>query len=355
MKTRRIFQVVITVVISVAIVGILLANKRTLNENAERSLKGNTEIPVSVSHPQYTIDGNSLTDITGTIVSENEVLIVSKAQGIVLSKYKKAGEWVTKGTPVAKIEDHVIRENLRIAEQNLAKALKDVERYRSLIAVDAVTKTEFESVEMAARSAESAVVELKEQLKNTQVTAPATGVLEKDYFEAGSLVAPGTLMGEIVDTRNLKVTATVTGKELVRLEKGTPVTIIVDLFPDKIFEGKIGLIGSKSDESMTYTLEVFFNDDYSNLLKPGMYTRINTKTQDQEAYKILTIERACIVGSLKNPSVYVIQDGKACLKEIITGKVIDDRIEVIDGITAESIVVSNGQINLTDGCTVTIL
>lgn len=354
MKTKRIFQIVIGVVIIGAIVGILLSNKNKLDEKAERSMKGNTEIPVSVSQPQYTPDRSNV-NITGTIVSENEVLIVSKAQGIVLSKYKKAGEWVTKGTPIAKIEDNIIRENLRIAEQNLAKALKDVERYRSLVAVDAVTKTEVESVEIVMRSAESMVVELKEQLKNTQITAPATGVLEKDFFEVGSLVAAGTLMGEIVDTRNLKVTATVTGKELVRLKKGDPVTITVDVFPDKVFEGKIGLIGSKSDESMTYTLEAFFKTNHSDLLKPGMYAQVNTKAPEQETNKILTIERACIVGSLKNPSVYVVQDGKAYLKSITAGKVIGDRIEVIDGITAESTIVSSGQINLTDGCIVTVL
>ena len=354
MKTKRICQVVVGVVIIGTTIGILISNKNKLDEKAERSLQGNTEIPVNVSRPQHTSDGSN-GNITGTIVSENEVMIVSKAQGIVLSKYKKAGEWVTKGTPIAKIEDNVIRENLRIAELNFAKALKDVERYRSLVAVDAVTKTEVESIEIAMRGMESVVIELKEQLKNTQITAPATGVLEKDFFEVGSIVTAGTLMGEIVDTRNLKVTATVTGKELVRLKKGDPVTIIVDIFPDKIFEGKIGLIGSKSDESMTYTLEAFFKPNFSVFLKPGMYAQVNIKTQEQEVGKILTIERACIVGSLKNPSVYVVQDGKAYLKSITAGKVIGERIEVIDGITAESTVVSSGQINLTDGCVVTVL
>jgi RND family efflux transporter, MFP subunit len=354
MKIKRFFQIVIGVVIISAIVGILFSNKNKLDEKAERSLKGNTEIPVNVSYPQFTSVGSDV-NITGTIVSENEVLIVSKAQGIVLSKYKKAGEWVTKGMLIAKIEDNVIYENLRLAELNFAKALKDVERYHSLVAVDAVTKTEVENVEIAMRNAESVVIELKEQLKNTQVTAPATGVLEKDFFEAGSLVAPGTLMGEIVDTRNLKVTTTVTGKDMLRLKKGDAVIITVDIFPDMAFEGEIGLIGSKSDESMTYTLEAFFKTDYSDLLKPGMYAQINTKRPEQEIEKILTIERACIVGSIKNPSVYIVQDGKAYLKEITVGKVIDNRIEIIGGITAESIVVNSGQINLTNGCTVTIL
>ncbi len=352
MKTK--FQIAVTVIIIGTITGILLNNKSRLDEKAERSLAGITEIPVNVSRPQYTADANNM-DITGTIVSGNEVMIVSKAQGTVLAKYKKAGEWVTKGTLIAKIEDNVIRENLRIAEQNLAKALKDVERYRSLVTVGAVTKAEEESVEIAMRSAESIVVGMKEQLKNTRITAPATGVLEEDFFEIGSLVTPGTLIGEIVDTRNLKVKAYITGKEMVRLKKGDPVVITTDIFPGKVFEGNISLIGSKSNESMTYTFEVFFKTDYSDLLKPGMYARVNTETTEQERNKILTIERACIVGSLKNPSVYVVRDGKAYLKEITVGKVIDDRIEVIGGINAESRVVNNGQINLTDSCRVTVL
>lgn len=354
MTIKKLYQIVICLVIIGTIAGILFSNKNKLDKKAEHSLKSNTEIPVSVSRPKYVSDKSYVT-VTGTVVSEKEVQVVSKAHGIVWVKYKKAGEWVVKGAPIAKIEDNVIIENLRIAEQNLSKALKDVERYHSLVIVGAVTKTEVESVEITLRSAESIVVELKEQLNNTQITAPATGILEKDFFEVGSLVASGTLMGEIVDTRNLKVKTTVTGKQMVRLKKGEQVAITVDVFPDKVFEGKIGLIGSKSDESMTYALEVFFNMDYSDLLKPGMYAQINTNTEKQGIDKILTIERACIVGSLKKPVVYVVQDGKAHLKEISVGKVVNNRIEIIDGITTESIVVNSGQINLTNGCTVTVL
>ena len=181
MKIKRFFQIVIGVIIISAIVGVLFSNKNKLDEKAERSLKGNTEIPVNVSYPQFASVGSDV-NITGTIVSENEVLIVSKAQGIVLSKYKKAGEWVTKGMLIAKIEDNVICENLRIAELNFAKASKDVERYHSLVAVDAVTKTEVENVEIAMRNAESVVIELKEQLKKNASNRSVNGCFGKRLF-----------------------------------------------------------------------------------------------------------------------------------------------------------------------------
>jgi membrane fusion protein (multidrug efflux system) len=353
MKTKQIFSIIIGLVVIVTIFVILFNNKKQLDEKAERSLKGNLSIPVNVANLQYALGMNEV-EVSGRIVSDNEVLIVSKAQGIVVCRYKRQGEFVTKGTSIAKIEDEVIRKKLQLAKYDLAKAQKDVERYRSLLKADAVTATEFENAEISMREAENIVLELKEQLKNTLIVAPITGVYEKNFFEVGSLVTPGTVMGEIVDLKQLKVSATVTGKDLLKINKNTLVTVTVDIYPDKKFDGEVSLISSSGGESMTYYLEIHFKSDYSDLLRPGMYAHVNMKGKKSDAAKVLTIDRQCIIGSLKEPCVYVIENSQAYLREIIVGKVMNDRIEVLSGLNAEDVVVSNGQINLTNGCSVTI-
>lgn len=352
MKANKIYSVIAGLIVICSICAILFHNKKVLEEKAKQSLKENISIPVNVIKPQFSTNIEEVT-VMGKIVSDNEVIIISKIGGYVIEKYRKSGDYVTKGTIIAKIEDEVISKKFQLANLNLLKAQKDVERYRTLLKVGAVTKMEVENVELSMRAAENIVVELKEQLKNTIIVSPITGFLERDYFEIGSFVSPGTIMAEIVDTKKIKVNATVTGKELISMRQSIPATILVDIYPTKIFEGKINSLGSKGNESMTYTMDINFTSDYSDLLKPGMHAQVKISKVD-ENNKILTIERKCIVGSLKNPNVYIIKNGKAYLKEIEVGRIINDYIEIVKGLKSDDIVVCNGQINLSNESTVTI-
>lgn len=354
MKTKKNYSIIVGLAFIGVIIGILFCNKKKIDEKAQQSLQTNVAVPVYISSPQYISDTTKI-EATGKIISGNEVFVVSKTQGQILKKNRKAGDVIKKGDVIAKVEDKMICANLSIAKQNLIKARKDLERYQSLYKADVVTKSELENVEILMRSAESAVIELKEQLKNTIITAPTNGVLEKDFFEVGTFVTLGSPIGEIIDSKKLKLHTAVSSKNLILLKKNIPVVFKIDVYPDKLFNGKIDLIGSKSNESMTYDIEISFSPDYSDLLSPGMYAFIEFNVLKEENVKVLSIERNCIVGSLKNPKVYVIREGKAYLTTITVGKTIGNRVEVVNGLTHQDKVVNNGQINLTNGISVTIL
>lgn len=352
MKTKKIYSIFIGLAVIGVIAGILHNNKKKLDKKADLSLHTNVVIPVYTSTPKFISDTTNI-EITGKVISDNEIIVVSKTHGLILEKNKKAGDIVKKGEIIARVENNLICDNLRIAEQNLMKARKDLERYQSLFEAEVVTKTEVESVEVLVRLAESAVLELKEQLRNTIITAPTNGILEKDYFELGTLVTLGSPIGEIVDPKNLKLHTTVSQKNYIQLKKNTPVKFKIDVYPDKIFNGEIDIIGSKSNESMTYEVEIKFESDYSTLLKPGMYALIEINIPRPKNDKVLSIERNCIVGSLKKPKVYIAKDGKAYLTEIVTGKTFGERVEVINGLNYGDKVVISGQINLSNGISIT--
>jgi multidrug efflux pump subunit AcrA (membrane-fusion protein) len=61
-----------------------------------------------------------------------------------------------------------------------------------------------------------------------------------------------------------------------------------------------------------------------------------------------------LLGSAKNPQVYVIDNGIAMLREIHTGGSNGVEVEVIDGLKQGEQVVTNGQINLSNGSKVEV-
>jgi RND family efflux transporter MFP subunit len=352
MNTKKVFSVGISILLIVLIVAVLVGNKQEIDRKARLSLEMNTVIPVNVTQPQW-MDLNLSIRATGKIVSDNSLVITSKTQGIVLAKYRKTGDRVTKGTPIAKVEDQLIRESLRVAESNCAKAKKDAERYETLQKAGAVTKSETEAMQLALKNAEQQVFDLNDRLQNTVLSAPVSGVLENVMIEKGSLVVPGMAVAEIIDPSRLKMEISVTEKEVVRLQRGQTVHITSDVFENKMFEGVIQVIGVQGNDALSYKVEIAIAEPAG--LKPGMFAVAHIESGSADNKRRLVIDRRCIVGGLKDPKIYTVSGDKAYQRSIVAGLVTDNQVEVINGLTGNETIVIDGQINLTEGANVTII
>lgn len=314
------------------------------------SLTVNTIIPVVVEKPKYT-ELDLKISINGRIEAKNEVAIYSKAHAVVLKKYKKAGDAVSKGTVIAQLENDVIRENLRLAGLDLAKAGKDVERFRNLVSIGAVTMRELEEAQITLRNIESRIAELKDQLGNTTIVSPVSGIINKDYFEEGTLLTVGSSVADIVDGKTLKMVVNVTEKEMLRLHKGDKAAIIADVYPGSTFTGTIEAISPKSNDLYYYSVEIALND---SRLNPGIYATAIFSTGDT-GQKNPVISRKAIVGGLKAPCVFVVRNDKAYKIPVQVGLSDGEYIEITGGISIEDAIVKSGQINLVDGSQVSIL
>ncbi|MDR2844245.1 MAG: efflux RND transporter periplasmic adaptor subunit [Candidatus Symbiothrix sp.] len=354
MKTKTVRNIVI----AVAVIGLmgwrLASNKNEMEEKAERSFEINPTVLVRVDSVKYFNADNTIM-VDGRINACNEVTLYSKIQGIVLKKYKKAGDRVGKGTVIAQVENAVIREMLGLAELNLANAAKDVERYKKLAESGAVTQREYESILITSREAQRAVVELKEQLANTTLTSPVNGILETDYFEEGTLLSPGTQVADFVDPSGLKAIVSITESEMYRVRKGDKTVLTTDILPNHTFDGIVDVISSKGNNRLSYQVEILITDKRADLLKSGMYVSTQIIPEQISGNKKMVINRKAIIESLQTPEVYVIKDNKAYKQKITIGKVADNFVEVTAGLSLNDKVVVSGQINLLDGRDIQII
>ena len=347
-------RVITPIIITIAIVGFtswkLVENKQTLDQRAEMSSFVNTVIPVTVEHPK-SIELDRKFSVNGRVDAKNELTIYSKAHAVVSKKHRKAGDAISKGTIIAELENAVIRENLRLAEQDLAKAKKDVARFQNLASIEAVTIRELEDTQIALRSIESRIVELKDQLSNTTVISPVSGIIDKDYFEEGTLLSIGSNIVDIVNDKALKMYVNVTEKERLILKKGEEVMIITDVYPGSTFTGIIDAIAPKSNDLYYYSVELTLNSDK---LTPGMYaTAIFNNGENNRSIPV--ISRKSIVGGLKSPHVFVVRYNKAYKIPVKIGLSDNEHIEITEGVSMNDVLVRSGQINLVDGIEVSIM
>jgi RND family efflux transporter MFP subunit len=352
--TKKIINILIVVVIAGLVVWKLVSSKKEMDEVSTRSLIVNPTVPVRVEEVKMqSLSGNIR--VAGRIQAVNEVTLYSKVQGVVLKKYKKAGDAVGKGTVIARVENSVVKESLGLAEMNLANAETDVERYKKLAEVGAVTQREYEAILITCREAQRTVTELQDQLNNTTLVSPVSGVLETDYFEEGSLLSVGSQVADFVNPSQLKAVFNLTESDVYRIHKGDRAILTTDVLPGNEFAGVVDVIGSRSNELLNYQLEVKITGKNAEVLKAGMYVSASIEVANGTAKQELFISRAAIIESLKNPEVYVVRTGKAFRQKITVGSISEKYISVTDGLKEGEQVVVAGQINLIDGRDINII
>ena len=69
----------------------------------------------------------------------------------------------------------------------------------------------------------------------------------------------------------------------------------------------------------------------------------------------LSIPRTALIGSLKDPKVFVVENNIAYLRSIKISESESDFLEVLSGLKENELVVTNGQINLTNNVKVTVV
>jgi RND family efflux transporter MFP subunit len=350
MKTK-ITPILITIAIAGFIVWKLVENKQTIDRNAELYSTVNAVIPVTVENPRYAHIDRQFS-VNGQIVPGNEVMLFSKTTAVVQEKYRKAGDAVSKGTVIAQLENSVLKENLRIAEMDYAKAHKDVERFQRLASAGAVTARELEDTQIALRNIESRMAELKDQLSNTTIVAPVNGIIDRDFFEEGTLLSAGSQVAAVVDDRSLKMELNVTEKELLRLKKGDRSVVTSDVYPGKTFAGTVAVIAPKGNDLYSYPVELLLDNAIE--LKPGMYATA-VFGADEDGVQSVVVSRKAIVGGRKDPHVFVVRDSRAYKVPVQTGQINTDCAEIIEGVSTSDAIVITGQINLKNGSEVSLL
>lgn len=323
----------------------LVENKKVIDSKSMPKV-AEPEVAVTVSRAEMRETGEKL-KLVGTAKPNKEVMIPSETAGKIVQVNFKLGDYVAEGSVIAKVDDTYKRLALETAQLNYNKYKEDYERYRMLREGDAVTEVQLRDMKMGLENADLQIQNARKQLEDTNIRAPFGGVITSKNTELGAFVNTGTPIAGIADISQLKVSLAVSEMNAYNLRKGQDVNITTDVYPGEIFKGKITNISPQGSNSHTYPVEIMIPNHGKNPLKAGTY--LNAEVNMSKPEPVLMIPRDAIVSSVKDPSVYVIRDSKAGLTKIVTGQDYESFVEVISGLKEGDQIVTNGQINLSDG------
>lgn len=256
-------------------------------------------VGVVTVHPQTV----ALTvELPGRLESLRTADVRAQVGGIIQKRLFQEGSYVRAGQPLYQIDSSTYeaglesaRAQLATAQATLAKADADLARYKPLVAVDAISKQEYDAAVTAKRSAEANVKAAQAVIKSaginlnrSRITAPISGFIGQSKVSEGTLLNAGdtTVLATIRQTNPMYVNVTQSATEVMKLRQ-------------QVAEGKLlaadGAIavGIKFDDGTVYpekgrllfadptvnestgqiTLRAAVPND-QNILMPGLYVRV---------------------------------------------------------------------------------
>jgi membrane fusion protein (multidrug efflux system) len=190
------------------------------------------------------------------------------------------------------------------------------------------------------------------KLAKTVVNAPFSGIAGLRQVSEGAFVAAGTDIARLDKIDLLKLDFRVPETYVARLAPGQTVRIAVDAYPDAQFGGQIYAIEPAVDEQ-TRTVLVRARVGNPDLkLRPGMFARVNLQLGVRE--QAVWIPEEAIVPRGRDSYVFRVVDGKAQEVRVRIGARKVGEVEILDGIAAGDLVVTEGNHRLRPGAAVAV-
>jgi len=243
----------------------------------------------------------------------------------------------------AREEDiQVAYSNVKQAEAGLSVAREQLQKIKN------GAKDEDISISEAnIRQSEAALKQVKSRLEDTIMTCPAKGIISQINIEEGEMAGPGTPLFIIVNMEKVYIKIYVTADMLTYLQLGESVRANLLAIDDYQISGEIKMISPMADpQRQAYAVKILVNNE-DNKLRGGMFTDVflNLRSKDDA----LVIPVKAVLDLDGSPYVFINDEGVARRKNISTGIIDNNEVEVLEGLVLEDEIVVFGQSKLHDG------
>lgn len=310
--------------------------------------------------PVVTEDFSHYIDLQGKVDADDISYIAppNGQGGVVTNIYIKEGQYVKKGQLVLKMDDKVLRQQIKISETQLSLAKELYNRTKNLWDQNIGTEVQLLQAKTQVDALEKQIATANEQIKLYTVYSPVSGIADLVNIRIGELFVGANAAGfqiRIVNNTTLKAVVEVPENYMNRVRVGSPVIVsIPDL--NKTFNSSVKLSSQIiNPNSRTFTIE-------ANI--PGGTVRPNSvaavRIKDYDAPNAIVIPVNLVQTDDKGKYVYVVEkDSKgrsiAVKKPVIVGESYGDKIEIKSGLQAGMQLISEGYQTVYDKQVVSIV
>ncbi|GIX31692.1 MAG: RND transporter [Porticoccaceae bacterium] len=283
-------------------------------------------------------------EVVGTVQPKLRAVLEAKVQARIEEMRAAPGKSVKAGELLVRLDDREIRARFERARAHYEQAERDLRRADSLHRQKSLSQAELDAAETELRVAAAALREAETLLGHTRITAPFDGVITAKLADVGDLAVPGRPLLAIQDPRALRLEADLPEALLDRVRLGQKLTVRIPAAQLTV-EGVVSEITPVADPR-TRTFPVKVDLPARPGLRSGQFGRLLVPVAEVEAVRV-PASAIQIRGQME--LAYVVEEGRAALRLVKTGKRLGDEVEVVSGLAAGEMLIVEADRPLRDG------
>ena len=313
---------------------------------------------------------------SGKLSHEEEVMLSTEVIGKVSALYVEEGDGVEAGQLLLQIDDEAPRamveqqqastrmqeiaiesSRLRLSNLETQWERKQQLHMRGLLDDDsfelATNELELARLDVQTREASLAQVraileEAEKNLRRTRVNSPLTGIVTSLDIKVGETAissttnVPGSSLMTIANPDSIHTEVNVDEADIANIQVGQEAEIVAIAYPNDPMKGVVKEIAISAkqptgSQSLSFVVTIDFTDTGNVILRPGMSSRAEIFTSDDEPRLAVPIQAIFVeedrTSAVKESSVLVFDNGTARKRIVRTGLSDDTWQEIEDGLS----------------------
>ena len=283
----------------------------------------------------------------GNLLPNQRVIMRSEIDGVIENIYFDEGQEIVKNKKLVDISTKELSLKLKIALADSKLAESNLNRDEKLAKKNLIPNAQLHQTRTFAERAFLNKELAKISLNKSLINSPLKGTVKTRFVKVGEFVRKGDRLAEILEVDRILVKVNIPEQEILQINIGQKVDIVLYILENKKFEGQVKKIGLEADASnRTFPVEIEV-DNRERELRPGMLARVTfTQRVDQDQ---VVVPRHTIMERDSGRIVYVVDNGKAFQREVSIGISQREKVQILMGLSKGEQLVVEGHTKLTDG------
>lgn len=241
----------------------------------------------------------------GSIEPVTTVEVKSKASGEIIDVRVEAGDAVSVGDLLVRVDQRVpgnaliqAEADIDVAQAQVDNAASQMRRSEALFETQAITETEYEAARLGEANARAQLIRAERTLEDarisfedTEVRARTRGIVLEKNVEVGTVIASasrdvggGAILLRMANLDTVQVRTLVDETDIGKIGAGLAVTITVDAYPNQPFEGTVLKIEPEAlvQQNVTMFPVLIRIGNERGLLRPGMNSEVEIHIGSRE-------------------------------------------------------------------------
>lgn len=291
-------------------------------------------------------------DAIGTLNANESVVLRPEIAGRISATPVVEGALAQKGDLLIQLDDDIYRAQLKEARARQKLSEIELNRLQKLAAQNATSQTEIDKADASVKIYQAQVDSAQASLEKRYIRAPFTGYAGIRNVSVGEYVNAGTELLVFVDSSKLKLDFSLPESAINHVQLGQKLTATVDVAGVEAQGEVVAISPSLNNKTRSFMVRALVaNPD--GKLKPGLFAKIKLEIARNDS--AIVLPEQALIPQGNRYFVMKVVDGLVTMNPVSLGQRQRGSVQITEGVSADEVVITAGQIKLRPGVPVTPL